>query len=674
MKRCCLSGLVAFCLGFATGLPADLLNANGFSESVLTGAFEKGCSLVIAEILSVREDKPTKFYFYKAKIIRPVVLGDLTEDDIQNPLELFAGTSFGDALKLGSTYALFITKDCSYHFSWAHRNDVVKVDIADQQSLDALVQAAKSAYEKTSICKFRERKLTGRISLPSLPDEIIAASERFRYDRTARAEFGKKLYESDMGSRRDQSQPESPQIKYLPPVITLSRKHILYLLGPPTIRCGRTYHWFCGQDRDVEEPKKHVGILSATFDENEKFARLLYQVQEQAKWTGYAKAGVGRRELPEPAKSVMLQFQQALKDSDWEKALSLCSEKVKRKAKQSDSAEVFFKSVVPIQEVISFSDFRVRGWSSGGWGIERYHYDVGVRVPERDFAGEWEWSVVRTPSGWFIDFKPYSLEVWMKHQILMYTRKPGKPRATWEEVRKGLEIRLLPVSKEVVIGKPMLFHIEMTSVSDDTLEYWCTSWVANDPMVVKGPNGVNVPYMGGPAQVAFWHEYIEPGETIVLVDNYDVTSQYHITKPGKYSFQFKKLYNGSNIVEVDIKPGPLSPLESVVEVLTPILPQGWELARWIYSRDFLKGEQLGRRLGIHLAGERQGKGWRSSISIIILLDVDEVKVEHQGYLGDFWGNCRWGPVYVNAYGAELLWPDYREQIVEVLGIREVQPD
>jgi hypothetical protein len=106
--------------------------------------------------------------------------------------------------------------------------------------------------------------------------------------------------------------------------------------------------------------------------------------------------------------------------------------------------------------------------------------------------------------------------------------------------------------------------------------------MVNDPLMVKGPGDTNLPYIDTSYQTIVYPEFIEPGETVELVEYYDVRSQYHIIKPGKYSFQFKDSISGakpSNIVDLKIKPGILSALESVVEKLKLILSESWTLTR-----------------------------------------------------------------------------------------------
>ncbi|MCH7557018.1 MAG: hypothetical protein IIB56_06130 [Planctomycetes bacterium] len=314
MKRYCLLVLLAFYFAFATGVPAESLKVGVFPESLLIDAFEKGCSLIVAEILSVHEEQLTKFYFYKAKVIRPIILGDLTRNDIQGSLELFAGASYGDALKPCSIYALFVIKECPYHSSWAYRDEVLQIDTSDSQSLDRLVRAANRAYSKTVIHKFRQGwQAVQEVELPLLPEEILSLCKQFKTDPESRAEIGKKIFESDLGSRRDYWRPYSSEISYLPPKISLSRKQILSLLGSPNLRSGWTYSWLCGQIGKGPRAKE-VGVLSVTFDENEKSVGLLYHLQKKSKWTKFTAYSINPYvSVCGQADTALYRFQRALR-------------------------------------------------------------------------------------------------------------------------------------------------------------------------------------------------------------------------------------------------------------------------------------------------------------------------------------------------------------------------
>ena len=263
-------------------------NGSAFGEDVLMDAFEKGRSLVIVEVLSVHsvEERGVKFWYYEARILRPIVLGDCTEEHIRGPLHLDAGASYGEALKPGATYALFVTRDCPHHFSWAHRDNVVRVDLAEKGVVEAIVRGATRVYEKTAIRRFREVRLTERPAIPSVPGSILALCEQFRADSANRVEVAKRIYESELGSRRDESARRLSYVRYLPPKIRLSREQVLFLLGEPTLRFGWTYSWFCGEDKSIPGPHEYAGILSVTFDKSESVTLMLYHAHQMAKWKG----------------------------------------------------------------------------------------------------------------------------------------------------------------------------------------------------------------------------------------------------------------------------------------------------------------------------------------------------------------------------------------------------
>lgn len=680
MKTWCLFVLAVLYSAFVSIALAGFPKDGCFSESILIDAFEKGRSLVVAEILSVYEEKHTDFHCYTAKVMRPIILGDLTKNDMLDALELFAGASYGSALKPGSTYALFITKDCPYHFSWAHRDDVIKVDISEKENLQALIEAADRAYAKASIREFRKGKGPEKVELPALPEKIISLCESFRANPINRAEFAKRIYESDIGSKLDDSTPFLSYRVYLPPKIVLSREQMVFLLGKPTQKCGWTYHWFCGQDKSVAVPEKYVGILSVTFDKSENGIRVLYDTHQRVKWARFSEKRAGPAKVSEEAKAVMSQFQQALRESDWDKALGFCSENVKSKASDYGSAEAFFRGVVPVDEIVSLPRFQTSGGKYNREG-QQVEYRCFLRLPTADSEEtvDWVWTVGKSDSGWVIGFETISLTRHIEKEHLRRLQEKERARERLEQLQRGLETRLVPLSKEFVVGGPMLFRVEMTNVSDSPITYRRGSVMVNDPMIVIGSNGESIKYVDASYQTASRREVIPPGETIILADKYDVMSQYRIIEPGRYTFQFNgrpREIKRSNIVEVDIKPGKLSYADSIVERLIPVLPEGWVFTRTLLPRKQPSPENPSKALIVHLIGKRGRKGVDEGISVLILVSPteDEIAPEPEWFTGHLWGESKWGPVYVEAFDAELLWPDYREQIIKALDIREVEPD
>src|SRR5436309_1183892 len=61
--------------------------------------------------------------------------------------------------------------------------------------------------------------------------------------------------------------------------------------------------------------------------------------------------------LPVEEQKVVFAFQRALKDEQWHQALALCSERVQNAAAKYRSAEVFFKDVVPISQILEKKSF-----------------------------------------------------------------------------------------------------------------------------------------------------------------------------------------------------------------------------------------------------------------------------------------------------------------------------
>ncbi len=641
-----------------------------FSESVLTTAFESGSGLFVVKVISQRQDEESKSFFYKVRIVDSIVAGDINGYYFSELFEIFAGPSYGDALKSGRRYALFVRQEGRYWFSWTHRDNVK--EFPAKSYYWSLVAKAQEVYNRCAIRAFREPRREGMVSMPQLPGRIAVLCKQFRATEKRRAGFGREIYETDLGSRVDQNQARPGPANYYSPKIIMYRDQIEFLLGTPTLKIGWDYYWFCGEDKSSEGAGNRVGVLSARFDESQKCVRLFYELEKSQRWEKPSRGRRGRQSPPDDVQAVIKAFQKAIGSSDWEVALSLCSFKVNRKAKESDSLELFFKSVVPIEELLSETDVRVSGRSGSGINAVRYSFEVPVRFPEKDDGLEWEWSAVKNGGDWIIDFKVKTLEIQLKHNRMLQERfqNRGDHVLRMEKLRKGLDISLVPLAEEFVVGKPMLFRIEIANVSDETLGFMQDSWMVNDPMIVKGPDGKKVSYMDTSYQTIVWTDFIEPGETVVLVESYDVSTQYHITKPGKYSFEFTRFYvKRSNIVEVEVKGGELSPLEVATEKLKPIVPKKWNFSSRIMSGKQFGGSKAGSCLVLGMIDSKGGKEWNASIFIRIFLDCDKSQIDYKGSLGEFWGDCKWGPVYVYSYNATLRWPGYKSQLMKTLGIK-----
>ncbi len=263
------------------------------SEQILLDAFEKGRSLVIAEVLAVRSvpELPggVKAHYYRARIVRTVVAGDLSAAELAEPVDLYGGAwgpPAGETLKPGATYALFITQERPYQLAWAHRSDFVGVDLADGPSIEALVRTATQAYEKTAVRSFRMAEIADKPALPDLSTSMAAVFDAFRAHARDRIKAAGTISGSDFGSHIDPdvARLESSEERYLPPKIRLSRAQVVFLLGEPTVRSGWTYLWYCGEAGTNTRGERLVGVLSVRFDGKEDVARLVYETQESVGW------------------------------------------------------------------------------------------------------------------------------------------------------------------------------------------------------------------------------------------------------------------------------------------------------------------------------------------------------------------------------------------------------
>ncbi|MCK4293545.1 MAG: hypothetical protein KAY65_10140 [Planctomycetes bacterium] len=486
MKRYCFLVSVALCFVVATSVPGGSAKDNVFSESVLIDAFEKSRSLVIAKIDSVHKEKGTAFHAYRVDIVCSVVPGDLTEDDTYGPLELFAGASYANALTPGRAYALFVTKDCPFNYSWANADDALQVDLSNERQVQTLVRAANAAYAKTAIRRFRQRKIDERAKLPPLPNDIVSLCEEFRCNPVKRAEVGKQLYESDLGSRRDDSKPWSSSISYLPPKISLTREQILSLLGRPNLKSGWTYSWLSGQIGKGFAAEQ-VNVLSATFDKNEVAIRVVYQHQEKSKWTKLTAYSIDSYlDLCGWADPVLQKFRRSLINGDWDTALSCCSKAVRAKAEEYDSAQAFFEKIVPIRQVTELSEFRARGHSGRAGRIVRLRVDgPWLDVPDEQLPPEWEWSLARYGDRWFVDFETVPLDMLIKKKTLLPKLRKEAAETRRAKIDRSIEFRLVPLSEDFAVGRPMLFRIDTVNVGDSPILLYIAAVTVNDPIAYR---------------------------------------------------------------------------------------------------------------------------------------------------------------------------------------------
>ncbi len=656
-----------FCFFIFGNISAESLQAATLSESTITSALENGRSLVIAEVQSF--EKRSEGQFVKIKIVQPIILGDLSEDDCDGTLDLFSslGDTYSKKLEAGSRYALFILKDSPYEYSWANRDDFQLIN--DNTEIDKLKRLAKNAYTKTSMSLFRkDSSAKVNIDLSELPEEIISLCKQFRVDPENRSVTAEKIYMSDISSRIELTRLSSVH-QIIPPKIILSRDQIISLLGQPTIKSGRTYSWLCGQPVERGRSDRDVFVLSVTFDNDQKVQKMVYGQYKKEKWTKIDRPVNNLYGLPGQPEKVLLKFQREVQKKNWKEVLSLCSESIRKKALEYESLDKFFKDYLPIEEVVNMREFPANGYSGSSDKIYKINFDFELSAydPETYIPVTWRWSLVRSDDSWLVDYKVVPLEMMIQKEIFRRKLREEDYETRNEKFKNGIRYNLIPLSENYIIGKPMPFRIEMKNISEIPVLYMATNLLMiNDPMNITGPNDDKIEYVDIDSQTVEGEEVVLSGETVVLEENYDVCSQYYISKPGRYSFQF----NNTNKLEIDIKQGELLAMDEVYTKLKDILPQGWAITRRMASTQepYMFVEQEDKYLFVHMVGKRRGLQIDNDIRLAIVNDTSEINPKT---LTDYQklGSSKYGEVLYLDRDAESLWPDNRSQIIKALGIK-----
>jgi hypothetical protein len=645
----------------ATGLAGTPL----LPESVLEQAFEKGCALAIVRILSTRTDDE-KMHCYNVDIVRTIVAGDLQREEVERPLEVFAGASHGDALKEGACYAILIDHPCPCDFEWAWRDNAVGIDPNDKTAVRQLIGIADRVYARTEISRFRRSSMEPAAKPAQLPEELASLCDRFRKEARERGELGKRIGESDLGSKVDPSKPRASDGTYLPPRISCSRREMLSLLGYPGWKNGRTYCWY-GELSQLGGSL--IGVLSVGFDSNDRSMGAVYSMQKRSKWVGRTIPASAMAEAEGDPAGVAAGFQQALRDSDWTRALSFCSPSVQAKAKEAESPEAFFRRCVPIEGIVART-FKPHWFSSRGGRTVAISDRVDLSGPQENQAPiEWEWKLLKVGSIWQVDIDAMPLDRYTEKEQVKREAQ-GRTRLTAREgTDRAIKYVLSPVGSEFVIGRPMLFRLEMKNEGATAIAFRRTSVSVNDPMRVIDPDGKELPYVDTSYQTTVRTDAILAGEAIVLEDKYDVASQYRIVHPGRHQFQFRSQNRVSNICEVDVKPGPLPAFEQLVDKLVPALPAGWRWDRRFGTPPDMDTPDSADWLFITITGRSAGKEnpYRAFFLTVMGGDPAETDPWMKRDMA-YWGLSRWGPVYAAVNEIESLWPECRKTISAALEI------
>jgi len=258
----------------------------------------------------------------------------------------------------------------------------------------------------------------------------------------------------------------------------------------------------------------------------------------------------------------------------------------------------------------------------------------------------------------------------------------------WGPVQKGVRTRLVPHSAQFILGQPIKFRLEMQNVGEATGWYYGPD---EDSMLINGPDGKVVPYIRGPFSVVCRPQPLRPREVVTLFQAIDVTPQYYIVKPGRYTVQFRGTLGGppgapvspvplppSNVVTIEVLPSKdgASDGDFVLRLLS-VLPKGWDFSAdpyaYIQERDVRPAGRLPVK-GVYAdmwyspAGMKGNYVWIKVWQTCRSVEMSEQK--KATLISEYLGKNQWGHVYVLIPPeAKRYWRDARKQIAAALEVR-----
>lgn len=263
----------------------------GFSdEGLFKRAFELGASLVVVKVQGrpSREQSNDGLDRMELKVQKLIIPGDLSMEDLKDTITPVAPMAFSKNLAIGHTYLLFISREIPYGFCWMFRDNYYEVNVTNQDEIEHLKRIAERAYRASSIFFFRNTKPDESSPLPDLDSNLLNICKRFRKYPDSRTDYGRSIWESDLGSPLTARPIISSITTYEVPKIKLSRGQVIKLLGQPTLKCGFTYFWRCGIEhkpliqilerpkKDIDKSLRYYGVVTVRFGADEKTRYLRY--------------------------------------------------------------------------------------------------------------------------------------------------------------------------------------------------------------------------------------------------------------------------------------------------------------------------------------------------------------------------------------------------------------
>lgn len=248
----------------------------------------------------------------------------------------------------------------------------------------------------------------------------------------------------------------------------------------------------------------------------------------------------------------------------------------------------------------------------------------------------------------------------------------------WGTQRYGYVTQLIPQSQDYIIGKPMNFGLVLMNVSD-SLKFYDHQAITHNSLMITAPDGNEVFFKKGPFQTSGQELPIDTNEIVTLFENRNISDEYVLLKPGKYTIQFRAGHYGmdwdsrfpeSNIVEFEVKQGIPAKDDLMISSLRHILPG----KRWLIATQWEKTEN------VTPSGRKEVKGCfinlfcyagsKRYISVTLWQTETPADIGKQAQtvsLSQYLGSNSWGYFYASIPPeAHEHWPNIKEDIIRTL--------
>ncbi|HJQ97438.1 MAG TPA: hypothetical protein VJ826_03935 [Candidatus Polarisedimenticolaceae bacterium] len=192
----------------------------------------------------------------------------------------------------------------------------------------------------------------------------------------------------------------------------------------------------------------------------------------------------------------------------------------------------------------------------------------------------------------------------------------------WGPAQEGVRTSLSTPQTEFVLGKPMVFRLEIENIGERVVRYDSQQVAVNSSMSVVGSDGAQIPYVAMTVQTGGGPRPLQPRERSVLFEALDIADQYLITSPGTYAVRFKgggkygdvRAMPASNSVTIHVADGPLRPSRVIArKVFDAAKGSGWDVGIIEEGRVL----PLGRTAVAGTALELRRGGWGKTISLFV---------------------------------------------------------